>query len=708
MKKILLIILCILLCKNTLYAETVYDDNYKENPNYLMGNKFLQNSQYSSAISEFKKAIRTNPNDTSSLIGLSNSYSMRAAYYNNTAKSTENAISDLKSALFFLKYFPDNNSSFASAQTILGMEKNLKALEGIQNKPISADDRDNSAKNERIKGEFAAAAYDYHQINSTPKYSFTANSALGDIYKIFNRPEKALIFYKKSLAVNPDSTDTHLKLARTYEQMNDFDSSLKEYDYALKTSSEREDILNSLERIWQKKVDEFPNDAEAHANLGVVFQKEKRYVEALSQYQKAEALNPSNLNTKINIGTLYQEQNKFDQAINTYDSILKVQPYNSKVLTFKAECLQKLNRNDEAIGLYKTALNLDPQNAQIKAQLFELLKNTMPTEQVLDFLYKNVQNSPMNADSYYELAYELHKANKIDDAIVYYLETIKLNKNKIDAYINLSQAYRQKKNYEQAFQIISKAKNIAPENKQVIEQYNLISNEYSSNRYSAASNAFESGNYNQAIEQYKLINPPTADSLLGIAAAYQALENYNEAINFYKKALNLSPQNPDIPYYIASLYINLNDTVSAKPYIEQALNKNPNNKQAKEILNYINEKNTEEQLNNAVELYDNKKYNEAITLLSQVITANNKNATAYYYRALCYDALNNYKKAISDYKLTLKYAPEMVIAYYSLAVDYDSVSDFNSAKENYNKFIELNSEDSEYLEYAKQRVNELK
>ena len=100
MKKIIFLFICVLFVQNIGYSQTVYDDNYQENPNYLQGNKYLENSQYSSVINEFKKAIRINPSDTSSLIGLSNSYNLRAEYYNNTVKATDNAISDLKSAVF--------------------------------------------------------------------------------------------------------------------------------------------------------------------------------------------------------------------------------------------------------------------------------------------------------------------------------------------------------------------------------------------------------------------------------------------------------------------------------------------------------------------------------------------------------------------------------------------------------------------------------
>lgn len=706
MKRILRFLVCVLFIQNSVFAQTVYDDNYQENPNYVQGLKYLDNSQYSSAINEFKKAIRTNPNDASSLIGLSNAYNMRAQYYNNTVKAVDNAISDLKSALFFVKYFPATGVNTASSQAIESMEKNLSILETAKQSK-SDEARFNAAKSSRTKGEFAAAAYDYYQLLNNSSYKKDANSSLGDIYKLFNRPDKALIFYKNALALSPADTDIHLKLARTYEQVNDFSSSLKEYSYALDTSSEREDILSSLERIWQKKVDESPKDAEAHANLGVVYQKQKRYNEALAEYKKAEALNPSNINTRINIGTLYQEQKKYNEALNTYNSILQLQPKNVNVMIYKAECLKELKRNDEAVSIYKAALNLDPKNSAAKAELFDLLKNTMPADEVLDFLYKNVQNSPMNADSYYEFAYELHRANKIDDAIVYYIQTIKLDKTKVDAYINLSQAYRQKENYVEAYNVIQKAKAIAPDNELVNKQYEIVAKEYAANNYLAASNAFQSGNYQKAISEYMKINPPTVDSLIGIAASYQSLNDNNNAIEYYKKAMNADNSNSDIPFYIASIYANMNNLEQAKQYADMAISKNPANSKAMELVNYINAKQTEGLLARAVQLYDEKKYTESIEIFDKVLKITPDNATVYYYRAMSFDALNNYQKAIADYKSTLKYAPDMVIAYYSLAVDYDAISNFQSAKQNYQKYVDLCNDENDYKQYAKTRINEI-
>ena len=65
----------------------------------------MSSYQYSSAITQFKNAIRQNPSDYESRIALINAYSSRAAYYYNTSKDYQKALNDSRSALFYIKYF---------------------------------------------------------------------------------------------------------------------------------------------------------------------------------------------------------------------------------------------------------------------------------------------------------------------------------------------------------------------------------------------------------------------------------------------------------------------------------------------------------------------------------------------------------------------------------------------------------------------------
>ena len=57
--------------------------------------------------------------------------------------------------------------------------------------------------------------------------------------------------------------------------------------------------------------------------------------------------------------------------------------------------------------------------------MLTLLKDKMTPEELLALLYQDVKDNPNNVDAYYKYAYELHKANKLEDAITYYDLAIK-------------------------------------------------------------------------------------------------------------------------------------------------------------------------------------------------------------------------------------------------------------------------------------------
>ncbi len=690
------------------FSQQVYDDNTIESPYYLQGNKFLNNSQFTSAIGEYKKALRENPNDFSSVIGLSNAYSSRAAYYNNTAKNPQKALNDLRSAVFYLKYF-SNDAQSSTQSTIAGLESNIKALQSAINYSNSPDNIYNTAKKLRTEGEFAASGYEWNKLLNDHKYKYEANVNLGDIFNILAKPQNAVGFYETANNIKPDAPDLSIKLARVYDQTGNMEKATKEYNNALATSTgETNDILNSLEGIWQKRVLQNPKDAEAHANLGVIYQKQKLYDEALAEYQKAEALNNKNVNTRMNIGTLYQEQKKYDMAINVYNSILQIYPNNTKALTYKAQCLKELGRNEEAIKTYQNVLGYEPANKQVRAELFEILKATMPTENVLQYLYQSVQAQPMDATTYYDFAYELHKANKINDAITYYAQTLKMTSEIPDCYINLSQAYRQKNDFVSAKRVIEDGLKKYPNNDLMKKQLATIESETVSSYLSSASKAIESADYEKAIELYSRINPATVESLIGIASAYQELGNSQKALDYFKQALKLDPKNADLQYYVGTLYYNMNDFTSAKPYLAAAIKLNSQQSEdAKKLIAYIDSVSAVGKLDSAYNLYNEGKYPEALALLNEIIKAVPDNATAYYYRGLVYDAQTKYAQAIKDYESALQYSPDFTLSYYSIAVDYDNLQKYADAKSNYQKFVDSSKETNEYTDYAKKRLSEI-
>ena len=96
----------------------------------------------------------------------------------------------------------------------------------------------------------------------------------------------------------------------------------------------------------------------------------------------------------------------------------------------------------------------------VKSEMMTLLKDKMTPQEILDILYQDVKDNPNNPDAYYKFAYELHKANRLEDAITYYELAIKMNSKMADAYINLAQAYVQKGDNQKAIAVVKQGKSV--------------------------------------------------------------------------------------------------------------------------------------------------------------------------------------------------------------------------------------------------------
>ena len=675
---------------------------------YNLGTQYLKTDQYTKAISEFKKALRVNPLDNSSKIQLTNAYLARAAYYNNKLGDYKNSANDLRSALFYMKYYDMNAVDAQTLTNIKITEGNLSSVLSAINADTSANGRFEAGKALRSQGEFAAAVTEFQASQMDKKYRKDSLIALGEIYYILNLNQQAANYLERALYEDPQNPDAHLKLARVYEKMGNADKAANAYNFALSKSNENQDILNSLENIWKQKIYNDPNNFEAHANLGAIYQKIGNIAGALEEYKTAERLNPSSVVTRLNLGTLFQQEKQYETAIEAYDSILKLYPNHMSAYYYKAQCLKALGMHDAAVQNYKLALSLDPDNKNIQDELFELYKKDMTPDEMLKYLYNEVQNSPNDPAKLYEYAYQLHKNNKLDDAIIYYKKSVQLDPANLNAYINLSLAYKQKSQIDNAMSVLKNAKTKFPNNEQVKKQYAQLEEEAKSLLYSNASKLYSQKKYKDALDLYKKISPQTVESLTAQGACCQLLNSYKSAITAYTKALELEPKNADVMYYLAQSYVNDDNNEQAMIYVKKSLELKPNNPDAKELLKYLNDHYRNNILAQAVSLYEKKDFAKAFPLFEKVLLLNPNESTAYYYCALIYDEQKKYWPAIESYKKALLADPNMYIALYSIAVDYDNLARYSQAYNYYKKYTDAVVEENEYTKYAKTRLSELK
>lgn len=665
---------------------------------------FLQN-QYSTAIIEFKKALRINYLDNSTRIGLINAYLARGAYYGTTAQDWEAAANDFRAALFYIEYYPVGTNSANSTSIIAQANSNLEQCLQMQNFDTSPANRFAKAVELRQAGKFAEAGFEYNKASVSPQYQLEAYSQLADIFKLMGNEEASIPYYKKAIELSPKDSSIRLKLARTLDRLNKEDDAVEQYNLALTQSGNDQEVLYALERIYLKKSQKSPNDAELYANLGAIKQKQNDYETALRYYAKAEQINPSNVQTRLNIGTLFQQQKDYVKALQSYNSILVLYPNNLEANLYKAQALEASGDTKQAFDVYKKVLELDPENTLAKSKTNAMIQEGMTPDEMLAYLKNSVTKNPEMVNSIYKHAIDLHKKNDIDEAIKFYREAIKYNSENGEAYVNLAICYGQKDEYEKAKQVLTIAQAKFPNNPQIKSTLADIETDNKSNRLAMAIKNYEKGNFTEALNDYMAIQPATKDSLLGIAACYQGLKQFDSAIDYYKKAEKLAPDSEDIKYYIGAMYTEKGDFVNAELYLQPLAQ---NMTQAKDLLAFIQQKNSMDLLESAIKDFEAANYEASLEKLNRLITQDSKNPYAYYYRAMLYDAQNDKIKAIEDYRTVIILAPEIVIANYLMAIDYDSLQKFMDAHKAYKVFIEKYENEDEYKMYANKRLEDLK
>jgi TolB-like protein/class 3 adenylate cyclase/Flp pilus assembly protein TadD len=112
-----------------------------------------------------------------------------------------------------------------------------------------------------------------------------------------------------------------------------------------------------------------PNFAPAHARLGRIADADNDLAGAARHYQRALALDPTDVDVLRNAATLLGSLGRLDEALALDEAIVRRDPVNLTLLYNLGYHQRMTGRNDAAIASFRTVLSLNPNRGNAHAQL---------------------------------------------------------------------------------------------------------------------------------------------------------------------------------------------------------------------------------------------------------------------------------------------------------------------------------------------------
>jgi Tfp pilus assembly protein PilF len=134
-----------------------------------------------------------------------------------------------------------------------------------------------------------------------------AHNLLGLIYLQQSDFKAAVGPLKEAIHLNPYYTDAHNQLGVAYKELKEYDKALKEFDIALNDRG-----YSSPEKIY--------------LNEGYLYLEQKRFPEAIGNFQKAVVANPDYLLGILALGTAYQQAGQPDKAATEFRKVVRLGP----------------------------------------------------------------------------------------------------------------------------------------------------------------------------------------------------------------------------------------------------------------------------------------------------------------------------------------------------------------------------------------------
>ncbi len=514
----------------------VYEDEALENGN---------NDAARLAVDEYKYALNADPTSPQLNDGLADLY-FRTGHIHE-AEVTARGL---------LKVLPDD----LEAHKLLGRIY-LRQLSDASN-AVSSSSPSGNALDQAIA--------EFEKIVALQPKSVQDRMVLGQLYTVKHEPKKAEDQFKTAQAIEPDSEDVILNLARLY--------------------AEAGDVAHAVKVIEAVPVND--RSPKMEAALGAAYDQLKQPKDAIAAYQRAADMDPGDAHTLDSLGQALLADNQLDEALKQFKLLAEADPDDTEALVHIGEIQRRQGKYEDALATIRKARKKDPTSLEAgynEALLLDVLgrfdEAAQTYQKMVDLTshangaYTNEEKS--NRSFFLErLGAVYHEENKTDQSIAAYQKMIDMGGDSaVRGYGAQVEVLGEAKMFDKAADVAQKAVDANPKDQDL--------------KLMLAGALIEQGKNDEALAMTKaLLNNTDKDRVvwLRLGQFYSEMRRWKDADEAYAKAAPLSTKTEDRAYLLflkGALAERQKHFEPAEQFFRQALELDPNSTMTLNYLGYM-------------------------------------------------------------------------------------------------------------------------
>lgn len=221
---------------------------------------------------------------------------------------------------------------------------------------------------------------------------------VGNCFSLQKEHETALVFFGRSLQLDPNFTYTHTLSGYEYMANEDFEKAVACFRSAIRSDERhynawygigaiyhRQEKYDLAEYHFHRAVTINPQSSVLRCNLGMSQYSNGKPLQALDTLAEAFRLDPHNPQARFQRATIYVSLNRSEEALKELEKVRDAAPREATVHLAMGKVLKRLGRPEQAMRCFLTALDLDPKDNQLIKLAMDTLDEPDIDEEVTAF-----------------------------------------------------------------------------------------------------------------------------------------------------------------------------------------------------------------------------------------------------------------------------------------------------------------------------------